>query len=384
MSIVQLLLGNMGVAGGGINALRGESNVQGSTDHGLLFHILPGYMPVPSADLKDTAAYIEKHTPKSKDPQSANWWGNRNKYLVSYLKAIYGKSATKENDFGYAWLPKLDPGMNASWLMIFDNMIKGKFKGFFAWGQNPACSGSNSTKVRAALAKLDWMVTANLFDNETASFWKGPGVDPAKVKTEVFFLPAAASFEKEGSITNSGRWAQWRTAAVKPLGQSKPDAEIIHELYQKVKALYAKEGGALPEQLTNLTWNYGFKRADGTIKNLDIHAVAKEINGSFLEDVEDKPKPLKPGEKAPPPPPPGTPKKMLGKKGELVGGFAQLQADGSTSCGAWIFCQSREGQHDGPPRQEGSDRAGDVPGVGLVLAGQPPHHLQPCLLRPGW
>jgi formate dehydrogenase major subunit len=340
MSIIQLLLGNMGVAGGGINALRGESNVQGSTDHGLLFHILPGYMPVPSADLKDTAAYIEKHTPKSKDPQSANWWQNRNKYMISYMKAIYGAKATKENDFGYDWLPKLDPGMNASWLMIFDNMIKGKFKGFFAWGQNPACSGSNSNKVRSALAKLDWMVTTNLFDNETASFWKGPGIDSATIKTEVFFLPAAASFEKEGSVSNSGRWAQWRTAAVKPLGQSKPDAEIIHELFQKLKALYAKEGGALPEQLTNLTWNYGFKRADGTIKALDIHAVAKEINGYFLEDVEDKPKPLKPGEKAPPPPPPGTPKKMLGKKGELVGGFAMLQADGSTSCGSWIYCQS--------------------------------------------
>ena len=340
MSIIQLLLGNMGMAGGGINALRGESNVQGSTDHGLLFHILPGYMPVPSADLKDTASYIEKHSPKSKDPQSANWWQNRNKYMISYMKAIYGTKATKENDFGYDWLPKLDPGMNASWLMIFDNMIKGKFKGFFAWGQNPACSGSNSNKVRSALAKLDWMVTTNLFDNETASFWKGPGMDPAAVKTEVFFLPAAASFEKEGSVSNSGRWAQWRTAAVKPLGQSKPDAEIIHELFQKLKALYAKEGGALPEQLTNLTWNYGFKRADGTIKAVDIHAVAKEINGYFLEDVEDKPKPLKPGEKAPPPPPPGTPKKMLGKKGELVGGFAMLQADGSTSCGSWIYCQS--------------------------------------------
>ena len=340
MSIIQLLLGNMGMAGGGINALRGESNVQGSTDHGLLFNVLPSYLPTPSAELPTTAAYIEKYTPKSKDPQSANWMGNLNKYLVSYLKAIYGKNATKENDFGYAWLPKLDPGMNGSWLMIFDNMIKGKLKGFFAWGQNPACSGSNANKVRSALAKLDWMVAVNLFDNETASFWKGPGMDPSQVKTEVFFLPAAASFEKEGSISNSGRWAQWRYAAVKPLGQSKPDAEIIHELHGKIKALYAKQGGALPEQLANLTWNYGFARADGSIRALDIHAVAKEINGSFLDDVEEKPKPLKPGEVAPPAPPPWTPKKLLGKKGELVGGFAQLQADGSTSCGAWIYCQS--------------------------------------------
>lgn len=339
MSIIQLLLGNMGVAGGGINALRGESNVQGSTDHGLLFHILPGYLPVPTADLKDLAAYNEKNTPKTKEPQSANWWGNRPKYITSYLKAIYGAKATKENDFGYAWLPKLDPGMNGSWLMIFDNMIRGKFKGFFAWGQNPACSGANSTKVRKALAKLDWMVAVNLFDNETASFWRGPGMEPAKVATEVFFLPAAASFEKEGSLSNSGRWAQWRYAAVKPLGQSRPDSEIMNDLFFKLKALYAKEGGALPEQLTNLTWNYGFKRADGTVRSVDIHAVAKEINGSYLDDVEDKPK-LKPGEKPPPPPPPWTPKKLLGKKGELADGFAKLQADGTTACGNWIYCQS--------------------------------------------
>jgi formate dehydrogenase major subunit len=339
MSIIQLLLGNMGMAGGGVNALRGESNVQGSTDHGLLFHILPGYLPVPVADQKDLAAYNEKNTPKSKDPQSANWWQNRPKYVASYLKAIYGASATKDNDFGYQWLPKLDPGMNASWLMIFDNMIKGKFQGFFAWGQNPACSGSNSNKVRKALGKLDWMVTTNLFDNETASFWKGPGVDPTAIKTEVFFLPAAASFEKEGSISNSGRWVQWRYAAVKPLGESRPDSEIINDLYFKIKALYAKEGGALPEQLTNLTWNYGFKRADGTARSVDIHAVAKEINGSFIEDVEDKPK-LKPGEKPPPAPPPWAAKKLLGKKGELADGFAKLQADGSTSCGNWIYCQS--------------------------------------------
>ena len=340
MTIIQLLLGNMGIPGGGVNALRGESNVQGSTDQGLLFHILPGYLPVPSAELKDLAAYNEKHTPKSLDPQSANWWQNRPKYITSYLKAIYGANATKENDFGYSWLPKLDPGMNGSWLMIFDNMIREKFKGFFAWGQNPACSGSNSNKVRTALGKLDWMVTVNLFDNETASFWKGPGVDSASIKTEVFLLPAAASFEKEGSLSNSGRWAQWRYAAVKPLGQSKADAEIIHELYQKLKGLYAKEGGALPEQLLNLTWNYGFKRADGTIRSVDPHLVAKEINGYFIEDVAVKPPPPKPGDPPLPTPNPWDPKKLLGKKGELAAGFAQLQADGTTSCGNWIYCQS--------------------------------------------
>jgi formate dehydrogenase major subunit len=317
MAIIQLLLGNMGIAGGGINALRGESNVQGSTDQGLLFHLLPGYNATPSASIKDLNAYIEKFTPKTKDPKSVNWLSNRAKYITSYLKAIYGKAATKENDFGYAWLPKIDDGMNASWLMLFDKMNKGQFEGFFAWGQNPACSGANANKTRQALGKLKWLVNVNLFDNETASFWKGPGMNPKDIQTEVFMLPCASSIEKEGSLTNSSRLAQWRYKAIEPLGQSKPDAEIMNELFLKVRELYKKEGGKFPAPILNLTWNYG--------KTINIHAVAKEINGYYLEDVYDK--------KA-------TPPKLLGKKGELCASFVHLQADGTTSCGNWLFSQS--------------------------------------------
>ncbi len=325
MAIIQLLLGNVGIAGGGVNALRGESNVQGSTDHGILFHILPGYLPSPRASWTDLAGYIEKNTPKTKDPRSVNWWSNRGKYITSYLKAIYGSAAKKENDFGYAWLPKLDEGMNASWLILFDKMLKGQFEGFFAWGQNPACSGSNAGKVRKALARLKWMVAVNLFDNETASFWKGPGVNPAEVQTEVLLLPAAVSFEKEGSITNSGRWAQWRYKASEPLGQSRPDAEIINDLFFRVKELYRKEGGKFPAPVVNLTWNYGARDASGRVKRVDIHAVAREINGYYLEDVYDT--------KASPP-------KLLGKKGELCSTFGHLQDDGTTSSGNWIYAQS--------------------------------------------
>ena len=321
MSIIQLLLGNMGMAGGGINAMRGESNVQGSTDQGLLFHILPGYLPVPAASITDLKTYIEKLTPKTKDPKSVNWWGNRPKYITSYLKAIYGDKATKENDFGYAWLPKIDEGMNASWLMLFDKMFQGKFEGFFAWGQNPACSGANAGKVRKALSKLKWMVNVNLFDNETGSFWKGPGMDPKDIQTEVFLLPACSSVEKEGSITNSSRLAQWRYKAIEPIGESKPDSEIMHELYLRVKKLYQGQGGKFPEPILNLTWNYAQKGMPG----VDIHKVAKEINGYYLEDLFDK--------KA-------TPPKQLGKKGELCASFVHLQADGTTSCGNWIYSQS--------------------------------------------
>ena len=325
MTIIQLLLGNMGMAGGGINALRGESNVQGSTDHGLLFNVLPGYLPTTSASLATLPAYIEKYTPKTKEPKSVNWWANRGKYMTSYLKALYGDKANKDNDFGYAWLPKLDEGMNASWLMLFDQMHNGKFEGFFAWGQNPACSGANSNKTRQALAKLKWMVNINLFDNETGSFWKGPGMNPKDIQTEVFVLPAASSVEKEGSLSNSGRWAQWRYKAIDPIGQSKPDSEIMNELYFRVKSLYRKQGGKFPEPIVNLTWNYGEKDALGKIKSINIHNVAKEINGYYLADVYDKT---------------ATPPKLLGKKGELCASFVHLQTDGSTSCGCWIYSQS--------------------------------------------
>ncbi|OGW28344.1 MAG: formate dehydrogenase-N subunit alpha [Nitrospirae bacterium GWC2_57_13] len=323
MTIIQFLLGNMGIAGGGVNALRGESNVQGSTDHGILFHILPGYLPVPKASWPDLATYIDKNTPKTKDPRSVNWWSNRGKYITSYLKAVYGGKATKGNDFGYSWLPKLDDGMNLSWLNLFDLMFKGKYEGFFAWGQNPACSGSNAGKVRSALAKLKWMVNVNLFDNETGSFWRGPGVDPKDIQTEVFQLPCCSSIEKEGSITNSSRVSQWRVKAIDPIGQSKSDSDIMNELYFRVKKLYQKEGGAYSAPILNLTWDYGRKNAEGKVEEVNTHLVAREINGYYLEDVFDK----KTG-------------KQLGKKGELCASFGHLQDDGTTSSGNWLYTQS--------------------------------------------
>ena len=287
--------------------------MQGSTDHCLLWHIWPGYLKTPSASNVSLAVYNDKSTPKSNDPLSANWWQNYPKYSVSMLKSFFGDNATVANDFGFNWLPKVDDGQDYSWLSLFDEMYKGTFKGFFAWGQNPACSGANAGKNREAFAKLDWMVNVNLFDNETGSFWKGPGTNPAAIKTEVFFLPAAVSVEKEGSITNSGRWSQWRYQGPKPLGNSLPDAQIIMELGNRIKAEY-KKGGSLPEPIVNLKWDY---LTDG---EYDPHKVAKEINGYFLEDV--------------------TIKEKIYKKGTLVPSFAFLQADGSTSSGNWLYCNS--------------------------------------------
>jgi formate dehydrogenase major subunit len=303
MCIIQLLLGNMGIAGGGVNALRGESNVQGSTDHALLYHIIPGYMPTPRAQWATLEDY-NKTAPASKDPRSANWWRNRPKYIVSFLKSMYGDKSTKENDFGYSWMPKLEPTQDASWLNLFDEMYKGSFTGFFAWGMNPACSGAHAGKVRQALTKVDWMVNVNVFDNETGSFWKGPGMNPKKIKTEVFQLPCAAFLEKEGSISNSGRWMQWRYKAANPPGVARPDGDIIYELFMKVRALYEKEKGAFPEPIFNLKWDYE------TNGHFDIHKVAKEINGYDLTT------------------------------GKLMASFAALKDDGTTSSGNWLYCAS--------------------------------------------
>jgi formate dehydrogenase major subunit len=332
MAMVQLLLGNMGIAGGGVNAMRGESNVQGSTDQGLLFHIWPGYLPTPTASVTSLAEYNKKFTPVSKDPLSANWWQNRPKYVVSFLKSMFGDAATPENEFGYSWMPKLEDGKAYSWLDLFDAMYKKELKGFFSWGQNPACSGGNANKTREAMANLEWMVVVNLFDNETASFWKGPGMDPKKIKTEVFFLPCAASMEKEGSIANSGRWAQWRYKAQNPAGQSKPDGDIVLELFDEIRALYKKPGGAFPDPILKLKWDYMTNHA------FDPHLVAKALNGFFTKDVTIGDKTY--------------------KKGEQVPAFAMLKDDGSTSSGNWLYCQSYNQDGNNMARRDKTDDSG--------------------------
>jgi formate dehydrogenase major subunit len=318
MAVIQLLLGNIGCAGGGVNALRGESNVQGSTDHCLLFHILPGYLKVPKASQPTLAAYDGAYTPKRLGKLSANWWGNYPKYSVSFLRSMYGEAATPDNDFRYAWLPKLDDGADYSWMTIFDEMYNGNIKGLFIWGQNPTCSGTNANKVRKALTRLDWLVNVNVFPSESGWFWqdKNLELEPEDINTEVFVLPAAASLEKEGSITNSGRWMQWRYKTADAVGDARPDAEIMNMIYQEVKKLYATEGGAFSEPILGLKWDYFHGQ------EFDPHALAKEVNGFFLTDVE-------------------FPEKgRTFKKGELVPGFAYLKDDGSTSCGNWLYCGS--------------------------------------------
>ena len=313
MSMIQLLLGNMGICGGGVNALRGEPNVQGSTDHAILYDSLPGYMYAPRVYMEDLEHYQKKLVPMAGDPQSANWKQNYPKYIVSLLKSWYGDAATKENQYCWNWLPKLEDTQVASIMHLFDLMYAGKLKGFTSIGQNPCGSLPNSNKIRKALSKLEWMAHVNIFDNETASFWKGPGMDPKKIKTEVFLFPAAASMEKAGSMTNSGRLAQWKYVAANPPGDAIPIGDWIFKLMNKLKALYKKEKGAFPDPINNLVWDYGDEKG-----NYDPFKVSRAINGYFTRDVTIADKAY--------------------KKGDVVPGFPLLQTDGSTASGNWVYC----------------------------------------------
>ncbi len=302
-AVIQLLLGNIGLAGGGINALRGESNVQGSTDHALLWHIIPGYNPCPQAKLHPNfQEYVKAVVPKTNDPMSMNWWSNRPKYVVSMLKAWYGDAATRENDFCFDWLPKAAKA--TPHIVLFEDMYKGMIKGGFFWGTNPVVGGPNSNKEAKALERLDWLVASDLWETDSSVFWKRKGVDPRNIKTEVFLLPASSSVEKEGSVSNSGRWVQWRYKAQNAPGQAIADLDMVDMIYQELKALYIKEGGKFPDPIVKANWNY---KHSPNAHECDPHLVAKEINGYEWK----------------------TKKQVLN--------FTKLADDGSTACGNWVY-----------------------------------------------
>ncbi len=324
-AILQLLLGNVGVAGGGINALRGESNVQGSTDHCLLFHILPGYLTPPNAAQPTLQDHLDAKLAgfATSDPKSASWWLNYPKYYVSLLKSWYGDNATEANDFGYEWLPKLNPGTNYSHISLFEAMKDGTIKGLFCWGQNPAVGGPNSFAERQALQNLEWLVSVDLWETETCAFWQEPGIDPADIQTEVFALPAACSYEKEGSIVNSGRWSQWRWKAVDPPGDAMGDLEIIHQLMDKVIELYEDENGPVADAVTKLRWK-GWYDANPLPRGADSLAdlVSREINGWAETDLLNDD---------------GS---VQYEADKLLASFGHLRADGSTSSSNWLYTQS--------------------------------------------
>ena len=300
-AILQMLLGNIGRPGGGILALRGHASIQGSTDIPTLFDILPGYLPMPKEDEVSLESYLARHK------CATGWWFNIDKYIISLLKAYYGDSATKENDFGFGLLPRLtgDHSHFGYWL----DMADGKLEGLFVMGQNPAVGAPNAKLERTALRKLKWLVVRDMVETETATFWlDSPEVfngelNPDEIGTEVFFFPAASHVEKDGTFTNTQRLLQWHQKAVEPPGDARSEVWFMVQLGRrlKVKATDRPRDAALRA----LTWNYADDDAD---------EVLREIQGN-------------------------------------VKNFSELKADGTTQCGCWIYSGVYDGENKANKRE---------------------------------
>lgn len=337
-AMVQLLLGNVGMAGGGVNALRGHSNIQGLTDLGLLTNLLPGYLTVPGEKETSYEEYLTKRALKPTRPGQMSYWQNYPKFFVSLMKAWYGKAATKENNFCYDWLPKLDKQHDV--LQVFEDMHNGKVNGYFCQGFNPLAAFPNKAKIGGALAKLKYLVVIDPLATETSEFWRNFGdynnVDPAQIQTEVFRLPSTCFAEEDGALVNSSRWLQWHWKGAEPPGDAKGDVEIMAGIYLRLRNLYRKEGGAFPDPILNMTWDYAIE------DNPSPEELAKEYNGKALADIPD----------------PKDSTKVLVKAGQLLDGFAQLQDDGSTACGCWLFSGAWTEKGNMMARRDNADPSG--------------------------
>jgi formate dehydrogenase major subunit len=337
-AILQLIMGNVGRAGGGVNALRGHSNIQGATDMAGIFDNLPGYLKVPTPADDNFDAWMKRITPTQAKPepwQSFNYYSNTPKFAVSFLKAMYGDAATKHNGWAFDYLPKVD--RNFSWVQLWDNMYNGIVKGLFAFGMNGVAIGPDSRKNIDALKRADWLVVGEIYQDETSEFWKSPGItadEMKQIQTTVYRLPCAGFAEKDGSFTNSARWLQWKNAALPLPGDCRLDQAIVAQIFLRVRALYAQDPGKFPDPILKLTFSY----TDPS--NPSLSDVLKEINGKALADLED----------------PVTKQQI--KAGQQLPGFAWLKDDGTTLCGNWIYSGAFTEAGNITARRDPSDPSG--------------------------
>lgn len=338
MAMVQLLLGNIGMAGGGVNALRGHSNIQGLTDLGLLSNQLPGYLSLATDAEQDFQGYLDKRAFKPLRPGQMSFWQNYPAFHVSLMKSWYGEAATKQNNWCYEWLPKLDKVYDV--LQVFEMMHQGKLNGYVAQGFNPLAAFPNKAKIGGALARLKYLVVIDPLATETSEFWKNFGefndVDPAAIQTEVFRLPSGCFAEEDGSLVSSSRLMQWHYKGADAPEEAKGDAEIIAGLFIRLRELYQQEGGAFPDPILKLSWPYQIAERPSA------EELAREFNGTALADVTD----------------PKDPTKVLVKAGEQLAGFGQLRNDGSTACGCWIFSGSWTAAGNMMARRDNTDPSG--------------------------
>ncbi|HKC20668.1 MAG TPA: formate dehydrogenase-N subunit alpha [Candidatus Dormibacteraeota bacterium] len=327
---LQLLLGNMGRPGGGMNAERGHANIQGNTDHAISWEILPGYLKIPAPGQKTIADYVAQSAPKKSDPHSWNFFGtNYSKFMVSLLKAWFGPVAAAGNEYAFNFIPK--PASNASWMTIYDQALKGKMEGVILSGMTAASIGPDSNQVRDALSKLKWLMVMDALPTTSSEFWHAPGVDAASIQTEVFMVPTTHWIEKDGSFVNSGRWSQWKDQVLPPQGQSRHDHWILADVFDRVKKLYMAQGGKYADPILALRMDY----ADRVKPTLD--EIAKEINGKDLTS------------------------------GSQVTTFSNLRDDGTTTAGDWIYTGSYLDTGNLMKRRQGVQdvKANDPTGMGF-------------------
>jgi len=337
-AMVQLLLGNIGIAGGGMNALRGHSNIQGLTDLGLMSQLLPGYINLPGEKEQTYDQFIAARAPKPLRPNQLSYWQNADKFFVSLMKAWWGNAATAENHWAFDYLPKLDKLYDM--LQSFELMNQGKMTGYICQGFNPLAAAPNKAKLNASLAKLKFLVVMDPLATETSEFWRNFGehndVDSTKIQTEVFRLPTNCFAEEEGSLTNSSRWLQWHWKGAEPPAEARSDLQIMSGIFTRIRAMYRTDGGAFPDPILNLTWPYSNPNSPTAPE------LAKEYSGKAIKDLAD----------------PKDPTKITRKAGEQLAGFAELRADGTTSSGCWIFCGSWGPTGNLMARRDNSDPTG--------------------------
>ena len=337
-AMMQLLLGNIGVSGGGMNALRGHSNIQGLTDLGLMSDLLPGYLTLPKDPEQDYEKYIAARASKPLRPNQLSYWQNYHKFYVSFMKSWWGDAATAENHWGYEYLPKLDKPYDM--LQTFELMANGKMNGFICQGFNAIAASPNKAKMNTALAKLKFLVIMDPLATETSEFWRDHGehneVDPKKIATEVFRLPTSCFAEENGSLVNSGRWLQWHWKGADPPGEARTDLVIMAELFVRIRSLYQKEGGAYPDPILKLHWPYA------NPKSPSPEELAMEYSGKALKDLTD----------------PKNPTQITRKAGEQLAGFSELRDDGSTASGCWIYCGAWGPTGNLMARRDSSDPSG--------------------------
>ncbi|KOE69669.1 formate dehydrogenase-N subunit alpha [Aggregatibacter actinomycetemcomitans] len=336
MAMIQLLLGNIGMPGGGINALRGHSNVQGTTDMGLLPTMLPGYMRLPTEKESSFDQFINAITPKDIVPNQINYYRNTPKFFISMMKTFYGDKATKENSWGFDYLPKVDRVYDP--ITHVKMMHDGEMHGWILQGFNVLNSLPNKNKTVAGMSKLKYLIVLDPLQTESSEFWRNFGesneVDSSKIQTEVFRLPTTCFAEEDGSIANSGRWAQWHQKSCDQPGEALPDADIFSMIREEMHKLYKSEGGRGIESFEAMTWNYDIPHSPSPTE------LAKELNGYALEDLYD------------------ANGNLMYKKGQLLNAFAHLRDDGTTTSGNWLYVGQWTEKGNQTENRDNSDPSG--------------------------